>query len=533
VVVAEGKANEGDDELARLRERVAQLERRVAEMFSAHGPVKLLIDPSTGAIVDANAAAAAFYGWSQAELLTMRIQDINQLPRELVEREMHKAREEQRNYFEFKHRLRSGELRDVQVFSSPWHADDGRVLLFSIIIDISERKRLVAELAHAQRMEALGRMAGALAHDFNNLLTATQVLAGVIRRRAERHQSVDDEVKELDGLVDRGAGLTRQLLAFCRRQVMNTVVVDLAELVGQTQKLVGRLLGENITVRVDVRRRPAPVIGDPAQLEQVLLNLYINARDAMPSGGELRVTIDTEALDGARAAALQVTPGRYVRIDVADTGPGLAADQLEHVFEPFFTTKPSSAGTGLGLSTVYGVARQLGGAVAADSVLGRGATFSVWMPLASEPAQSLEPPPAARARAVGGSETILLAEDDESIRDVLADVLTQAGYRVLRAVDGVHGVEVAGRHAGTIHLLLTDVAMPRAGGPELARRLVRERPGTRVLYMSGHVDTPAVDEGLLGAAASFLAKPFSVDALLRKVREVLDAETPPRGPTTQ
>jgi two-component system cell cycle sensor histidine kinase/response regulator CckA len=538
-----------------LRARVAELEDTVADMFQRNTAVKLLIDPEGGAIVDANEAAAAFYGYSREELVRMTIKDLNQLPKELVQREMERAGSERRSYFEFKHRLRSGDVRDVQVYSGPCRVG-GRRLLFSVICDITERNRLAEQLGHAQRMEALGRLAGGVAHDFNNLLMTVEIIAAIVGKRAERGQDVRAEVDELRDLVTRGEGLTGQLLAFCRRQVMRTVLVDLAELVAGMRQLLTRLVctaapstratasamvpvepgqGERpivLELDLDLADGPAHVIGDPSQLEQVVLNLALNGRDAMPQGGRLVIRVRHAAVAEAQAASLGVKPGGFVVLTVSDEGMGIEPALQRHVFEPFFTTKPTGQGTGLGLATAYGIVHQSGGAITLTSAPGAGSTFLVWLPDASEAASGVigaaPGTTSVRPAAPAAEETILVVDDEASIRRGVRQVLESAGYQVIEASDGREGLAVLREHHGPIDLLLTDVVMPRVGGRELARDVVRERPAVRVLFMSGYVDTPAVDHGMLDVAEWFLSKPFTADGLLAKVREVLNA--PSRHP---
>jgi PAS domain S-box-containing protein len=533
-----------------LRARVTELEATVADMFQRNTAVKLLIDPEGGHIVDANEAAAAFYGFSREELARMTIMDLNQLPNELVQREMERAGSERRSYFEFKHRLRSGELRDVQVYSGPCRVGERR-LLFSVICDITERNRLADQLGHAQRMDALGRLAGGVAHDFNNLLMAVEIIAAVVGKRAERGQDVRAEVDELRDLVGRGEGLTRQLLAFCRRQVMRTVLVDLAEVVAGMQQLLTRLVCSaapagaapasaaparpvvlDLDLDLGASAGAAHVIGDPSQLEQVVLNLALNGRDAMPEGGRLAIRVRHVVLAEPRATSLGLKPGGHVVLTVSDEGVGMEPAQLRHVFEPFFTTKPSGQGTGLGLATAYGIVHQSGGVIRVESTPGAGSSFEVWLPHASEAARGVIAVPGAARPAVlvpDAEETILVVDDEASIRRGVRQVLESAGYQVIEAHDGRDGLEVARAHRGPIDLVLTDVVMPRAGGRELARDVVRDRPTVRVLFMSGYVDSPAVDQGMLDVGEWFLAKPFTADGLLAKVVEVLNA--PRRHPS--
>jgi two-component system, cell cycle sensor histidine kinase and response regulator CckA len=512
-----GEASESG-EVERLRARVKSLEDQISGMFAGNGAIKLFIDPDSGAVVGANPAAAAFYGYSIEELLQLNITDLNQLPDELVRREMERARGERRTWFEFMHRLKSGELRHVEVYSAPCRVE-GRQLLFSIIFDITDRKRLAEELAQTQRMDALGRMAGGVAHDFNNLLTTVEMLRALIERKLVRGMPVEADLAELQGAVARGAAFTGQLLAFCRRQPIAPVLVDVAQVVRDLEPILRRLADERIALVIAAPGN-ASVVADRSQLEQVILNLAINATDAMPDGGRLTLTVGEAALDPTSAARLGVAP-EVIELCVQDTGIGIAPELHERIFEPFFTSKPSGRGTGLGLATVYGIAKQSGGGVSVESSPGAGALFRVWLPRAR-----MEPPPAPLGegtRATGGDETILVAEDEDSSRHAIVHLLQEVGYRVMQAADGAAALGVARAHGGPLHLLLSDVVMPEMGGPELAKTLVRERPELRVLYMSGYVDSPIVDHGLLDASQRLLAKPFGLEDLLRAVRQVLDA----------
>jgi PAS domain S-box-containing protein len=498
-------------------DRERALEQQIQEMFQGNPAIKLLIDPEGGAIVDASRAAVDFYGYSRDELRGMTVKDLNQLPGELVERELTQAREERRSYFEFKHRLRSGELRDVQVYTAPCHVE-GRRMLFSILVDITERKRLLEQLAHAQRMESLGRMAGGVAHDFNNLLAALEMVSGLIALKLD----AEPEVNELKGLVQRGSAMTKQLLAFCRKQVLRSVLLDLDALVKGMDGLLRRSLSGRVALRVETPGRPMPFLGDAVQVEQVLLNLALNARDAMPEGGTLTIALSEEVLSEATRS---LPAGRYLKLEVSDTGTGMNAQQLQHIFEPFYTTKARGEGLGLGLAVVYGVVHQYRGEITVESEPGRGTRFRVLLPRENEETteiSSCSPEPEIPA----GNERILLVEDEPVIRRVVGELLQRQGYQVLLACDGVQGLEVAAGHP-SIDLLLTDVVMPRMGGSDLATELCRLRPELRVLYMSGHQDSYSA-LGLLDAAEWFLSKPFSATELLTKIRQVL--ARPPRRP---
>jgi two-component system, cell cycle sensor histidine kinase and response regulator CckA len=516
-------------ELCRLSERVAELEKQIDGMFAANGAVKLFIDPDTGDIVAANPAAALFYGYTVDELTRLKITDLNQLPAELVRREMARARDEQRTFFEFMHKLKNGELRHVEVYSGPCQLD-GRQLLFSIIHDITERKRLAEELAHIQRMESLGRLAGGMAHDFNNLLTAVELQRALIERKIAHGRRVDPELALLKDAVARGAAFTRQLLAFCCRQPVAAVLVDFAEVVRELEPILRRLAPRLVTLTVSAPDR-VPVVADRSQLEQLIMNLAINATDAMPDGGALTVVLTEVTVDLAASARLGMSPGSAVQLRVEDTGAGIAPELRERIFEPFFTPK-SGRGTGLGLATVYGIARQSGGAVTVESApQGTGTVFRVWLPRArAEPAPLPLGPGAADI--AGGDETILVAEDEDSSRHAIVSLLEEVGYRVFQARDGAAALALARAHDGPLDLLLSDVVMPEMGGPELAKTLLRERGDLRVLYMSGYVDSPVVDHGMLDASQTLLAKPFGLDDLLRAVRKLLDSQrcVPPGRP---
>lgn len=513
---------ERDEELPALRQRIAELEQQIAGMFSDNQAIKLLIDPEDGAIVSANPAAARFYGYSTAELETLLITDLNQLPMELVQRELDRARLEERTYFEFKHRLKSGELRDVQVYSGPCRVGD-RTLLFSILVDITERNRLAEALAQAQRMESLGRLASGIAHDFNNLLTTMDLLRSVIDRRIRRERDASDALADLQSTVAHGAALTGQLLAFCRRQPVDPVLLDLAEVVGDFQRMMRRLLPDAIEVHMSLCPS-APIIADHAQIENILLNLALNAADAMPDGGHLTIAVSEEDLSEAVAARLDMAPGQSLALRFTDTGEGIPSDIIDRVFEPFFTTKEPGKGTGLGLATVYGISRQWRGAVEIASERGSGTSVTVRWPRAPEEPATL-PAKLVSLDTLSGTETVFVVEDEDSNRAVIAGLLGDFGYQVLEASNGQEALQRSQSHDGPIHLLLTDVIMPRMGGPQLARAIAYQRPEVRVLYMSGHVDIPGVDLGLAAASAHILTKPFNLDQMLAMVRSVLDEQT--------
>ncbi len=419
---------------------------------------------------------------------------------------------------------RTGAARWFQTVKIPLVGVDGSARqVVGVSTEITHRKQLEAQLLQAQKMEAIGRLAGGIAHDFNNLLTAmlgsTDLLLELL---GPAHPGREDAAAVRQAAL-RAADLTRQLLAFSRQQVLAPRVLDLNALVLEVERMLERLIGED----VDVRHMLAPDLGlvraDPGQLEQVIMNLAVNARDAMPRGGRLTIeTGNVEVPSGAAPAQIPIGPGPYVRLAVRDTGTGMDAGTKARVFEPFFTTKPKGKGTGLGLAMVYGIVKQSGGYIWVESEPGRGATFTIWLPRVEgtvEPATAAPPP----STALGGSETLLLVEDQAEVRRLTQKVLEARGYHVLVAADGEEALGVAQRHAGPIHLLVSDVVMPGMSGREMGLVLAPSRPEMRQLYISGYADDSIVEQGVLAAGLAFLQKPFMPEALARKVREVLDA----------
>ncbi len=381
--------------------------------------------------------------------------------------------------------------------------------------------RTQEQLTQAQKMEAIGRLAGGVAHDFNNLLTIITGRTTLLRAQLGAGTGLERHVDLIDKTATRAAGLTHQLLAFSRKQVLQPKVLDLNALVGNVGAMLRRLIGEDMNLVTALGSRVAAVKADAGQLEQVLMNLVVNARDAMPDGG--RVTIETAnvTLDASYAARhAEVQAGPYVLLAVSDTGTGMDAATQAHLFEPFFTTKGPGKGTGLGLATVYGIVKQSGGHIAVYSELGHGTTFKIYLPAVNQPAETSENQPAVSAPR--GSETVLLVEDEEDLRDLLAEALEASGYTVLKARDCADAIRICGEREAPIHLLLTDVIMPRMSGRDLAERVQPGRPAMRVLYMSGYTDSAIVHHGILEPGIAFLQKPFAPPTVAQKVREVLD-----------
>ncbi len=371
-----------------------------------------------------------------------------------------------------------------------------------------------------QKMEAVGRLAGGVAHDFNNLLTVITGRSQLLLRRLREADPVRRDLALIQKTAERATALTRQLLAFSRKQVLQPRVVSVEAVVSGLAPMLQRLLGEDIELDIAAPAAASPVKVDPGQLEQVIVNLAVNARDAMPRGGRLAIEIAAVELDERRASHLgALEAGPHVMLVVSDSGIGIDPDTLPRIFEPFFTTKGPGHGTGLGLATVYGIVQQHQGAIAVESVREQGTTFRVYLPMTSEP---LEPADERTAGLPGGAETILLVEDEHEVRTLARDILEQAGYTVLEAGNGQEALEISRRYTESIQLLLTDVIMPSMSGRELAERIDHVRPGLKVLYMSGYTDDVLGPRALLAGERVVLQKPFTPEALAKTIRTALD-----------
>ena len=382
------------------------------------------------------------------------------------------------------------------------------------------------ELRHSQKMEAVGRLAGGIAHDFNNLLTAIIGYAELINTRDEVGTIVQQHADLIRKAGEQAATLTRQLLAFSRKQLLQPKVIDLNHLVVDMEKLLRRVIGERFELQTLPEAELGTVLADPSQIEQVILNLGVNARDAMPTGGLLQIRTANVHLDRWQAPQISVSlaEGDYVELSVKDTGAGMDDDTKSRIFEPFFTTKGPGKGTGLGLATVYGIVRQSGGGISVESEVGRGSTFRIYLPLERSPvdvAKQFTLPPEKSP----SFETVLVVEDEEIVRELVCDVLAEQGYNVMCAVDGHDAMKVAGEFDGEIDLLVTDVIMPHMNGPELAVALSKLRPDMKVLYVSGYSDNDIGDHGVLDTRIDLLQKPFTPQTLARKIRDVIEERT--------
>ena len=408
------------------------------------------------------------------------------------------------------------ELRSIGI---EW---EGETASLNFASDITEQKKLEAQFLQAQKMEAVGRLAGGVAHDFNNLLTVINANSQLGMMELKEIDPLREKFDSIQKAGEKAANLTRQLLAFSRRQAMEMRILDLNMVLQDLEKMLRRLIGEDIELTTVLHKDLGRIKADPGQIEQAVLNLVINARDAMPSGGKL--TIETGNVNIDREYTLThmgIKPGRYVMLSVSDNGVGMKPEIQERIFEPFFTTKEKGKGTGLGLSTVYGVAKQTGGDISVYSELGRGTTFKIYFPQVDEPLEETGKK-VTRGKMQGGHETILVVEDEEEVRKLAAGILKRHGYNVLEASHGGDAILLCEQYQEPIHLLLSDVIMPEMSGPDFAHRLKYFFPEIKVLFMSGYTDNALFQNGLLDGSVFFLQKPFSVGKLTEKVREVLD-----------
>jgi PAS domain S-box-containing protein len=399
-------------------------------------------------------------------------------------------------------------------------ADEPADVLEAIAEDVTDRRVLEDQLRQAQKMEAVGRLAGGVAHDFNNLLMVISGYAEVILADLPLDHRLHEKGRAIQLAADRATTLTRQLLAFSRKQLLELKVVDLNAIVLDMERLLRPLIGENVELTTSLTPDAVHTRADAGQLEQVLMNLVVNAKDAMTRGGKL--TIETRNIfvdENHRRGQTFIRPGHYVILSVRDTGMGMDKETQSRIFEPFFTTKEKGKGTGLGLSTVYGIVKQSGGYVMVQSEEQRGTTFQIYLPRVEGVAEKHAAPVAHAA--MGGTETVLLVEDEDSVRQLVRDTLAAKGYRVVEAENGEAGMAAAAQHEGKINLVITDVVMPGMGGRELVKQLVQTRPGTKVLYLSGYTEDAIINEGTIERGAAFLQKPFTLQNLSRKVREVL------------
>ena len=498
-------------------------EERYRLLFESNPQPMWVYDRDSQAFLAVNEAAIRHYGYTRSDFLSMTVEGIRPRsdPRSANE-PVRGERPEAAQGGETTHQRKDGTILTVEETSHELVFANRRAALV-LVHDVTGRKKLEAQLRHSQKMEAVGRLAGGVAHDFNNILTAITGFGQILRRTLGAGSPNAHHISEILRAATRAATLTRQLLAFGRQQVLEPRITSLDTIVSELHAMLARLIGEDIHMVLDLRADAARVVVDPGQLEQVIVNLVVNARDAMPQGGRLTIATRVEAAEAVRREPGESATGKHVVLSVSDTGVGMDRETQSKAFEPFFTTKPSGKGTGLGLATVYGIVEQSGGAIRLTSEVGIGACFEILLPEVSS-GGALEPPPPTPGSVPPGQGTILLVEDDDAVRSLVNVVLEHEGYTVLTADGGRQALEVARRYDGPIRLLLTDVVMPSMSGPDLADRLKSARPDLRVLLMSGYTGDALDRHGALGSSFSILTKPFRPDELASKVHEILSDE---------
>jgi PAS domain S-box-containing protein len=523
-----------DELAATLEVRDAEASNASAELRSTNQTLQAILTSSPLGIIAVDRqgrlllwtpAAERMFGWRSDEVLGRHMPWV---PEEKQEESLDYMRRtgmgERLSGVRLRRRCKDGRSIDLRAFTAPLRRPDGTIYgTMALLEDVTERMALEDQLHRSQKMQAVGRLAGGLAHDFNNLLTVIRGYSELALRKTGAQAPTRAPLVEIQKAALRANTLIRQLLTFSRQPLGEPKTIDLNRTVAETASLLRPLIGETVTLILEPGEDAGTIHADVGQFTQILTNLVVNARDAMPHGGEIRIRTRRLRIGSVRARGVpDLAPGEYCQLSVSDNGKGMDAETMQHVFEPFFSTKDLSEGAGLGLSTVYGIVAQARGDVRVESEVGRGSTFHVYLPRVV-PGSELAPGPAPREVPARGSGTLLVVEDEDEVRAVLTETLESAGYTVLQAASADQAVDRCASHAGPIDLLLTDVVMPGQSGPELAGRLIVQRPGMRVLFISGYA--PAAADAALQAfpGTGFVAKPFELESLTRKVHELLSA----------
>jgi PAS domain S-box-containing protein len=512
-------------ERKRSEEALQEAHQTLQALIQA-APLAIVVMDAEGKVRMWNPAAEHMYGWTEGEILG---RPLPMVPKDKAEESKELLKKvlsgESLHGRELRRRKKDGSPIDISVFTAPLYDAHGQInAIMALNLDITESKKLKEQLLQSQKMEVVGRLAGGLAHDFNNLLTAITGYSELVLNFMDDDNPLRKDVAEIRKAGDRAASLTRQLLAFSRKQVLQPKVLDLNLTVESMGNMLKRLLPSDINLVISSEPNLGRVMADPGQIEQVILNLAVNARDAMPRGGRLSIaTANVDLKESQTRRLMDVEPGPYVMLTMSDTGCGMDPETKSHIFEPFFTTKEIGKGTGLGLSTVYGIVKQSGGHIYVHSKPEKGATFKVYLPRISsalEPVAQVFPHSTSQYR---GRETILLVEDEAGVRQLVSTILQGHGFTVLEASHGNDALKLSSRHQGPIHLVLTDMVMPGMGGQELAERLKPMHPDLKVLFMTGYGEHAKLQQDTPNQEIFFLQKPFKAHGLLQRVRELLDA----------
>jgi len=515
------------EHLVRANETLRESEEKFRNLFQNHLAVKLIIDPDTGRIVEANEAAEKFYGWSEDELRQKRIHDIDILPAEQIKEQMEKALDDERVHFEFRHRLADNSVRDVEVFCSSIVIDK-KTLLHSIVHDITDRKRaekeqkeLQEQLHQARKVEFVGRLASGVAHDYNNMLSVITGYTELALDSMGPSEPLYEDLTEVLNAAKRSTEITQQLLAFARRQTITPKVLNINDVVENMLKMLGRLIGEDINLEWLPDHELWNVKIDPSQVEQILANLCVNARDAIEGVGKVSIETLTSTIDDSYCTDhTGFIPGEFVVLSVSDNGCGMDKKTLDNIFEPFFTTKKVNKGTGMGLATVHGIVKQNDGFINVYSEEGKGTIFRIYLPRHVGEAEKLEPEIVTEIPH-GNGELILLVEDESAIRKMSRLMLEKLGYKVLIAETPDMAVSLAEEQTERIDLLITDVVMPGMNGPDLADKMQILHPDLKTLFMSGYTANVIAHKGVVDGDKNFIQKPFTLRELGVKLNEVL------------
>jgi len=504
------------------KQKVKDQDEKFRIVFENNPQPMWVFDLRSQSFLGANAAAADLYGYTVGEFRRLHLADIEGPERaEQQQEEWHQTGGLAPSTDLMQHRKKNGRIIEVETAVHEIEYE-GRKAGLAVLMDVTGRRQRDEQLLQAQKMEAVGMLAGGVAHDFNNLLTIITGYSQLVLNNLPTKDGNRHAIEQIMKASERAAALTRQLLAFSRRQVLQPKVLDLNQLVTSLTGMLRRLIGEDIDLRLALRPDLGRVSADPGQIEQVLMYLVVNARDAMPHGGTLTIqTSNVDLDDQFQERHLTLKPGQYVLLAVTDTGHGMDEATQSRLFEPFFTTKTAGKGTGLGLSTVFGIVKQSGGGLSVYSEPSRGTTMQVFLPRIDQPVM-IEAEEAKKSLG-RGVETILVVEDDEMVRTLVGETLSGMGYKLMDAADPVQAKRIAEQFPGEIQLLITDVVMPKLSGRELAQQLVQRRPNLKVLFMSGYTDTAVTNTEFAGREVAFLPKPFTPATLAQKVRDVLEA----------